>query len=526
MTFAWKAAGLTYNRYLSVAAQAVRRSLKPELRVKAESQAPAELKYAHWKNGKQGEVVDLAAQLNQDANQIPLFLAYCDDGHSAECLISFSAWAFISNRYELALFAPPPNIRSTTTTSDSFEGMNYDITEKFTSAASALVTGELVKDEYFTLFEAVGALEIMDSKMDSGYLAPGETPDHNYDVMRALLPEEVLGIMDQLLCHEVAWHMGHPLSQTLFTSIYLDRLLWPVPNSLEDARFNNNRTAPAPANGDENKVGGLVNIVLRAYCLALIKACSYVHERIASEFYYEEEDFSTQLYGRKLLPGVKPEEIVAVLDNAIEWLNSETKDIDETVKRALLDRLTFRRHFLDSLAMDLALVQSRSTKSLCSTLDQITLIQKSLPLGKPVEDAFSEKIQRRLASTVPPRPIIKIESQSAILYLKRFCQDAIDLQEILDSCSAFSLYNLLWTLQSRKPQPSVYIRSLAQAVLLLDAQILGILPAEKFCCGSMKDLVLPCSPIFDPKNEEVEVPTSPKFQIAKQMDTFIQRMSQ
>ena len=43
----------------------------------------------------------------------------------------------------------------------------------------------------------------MDPKMDSGYLAPGETLDAEYDVMRSLLPEEVIGIMDQLLCHEV-----------------------------------------------------------------------------------------------------------------------------------------------------------------------------------------------------------------------------------------------------------------------------------------------------------------------------------
>lgn len=39
--------------------------------------------------------------------------------------------------------------------------------------------------------------------MDSGYLAPGETLDDDYDVSRHLLPEEVVGIMDQLLCHEV-----------------------------------------------------------------------------------------------------------------------------------------------------------------------------------------------------------------------------------------------------------------------------------------------------------------------------------
>jgi hypothetical protein len=45
--------------------------------------------------------------------------------------------------------------------------------------------------------------QIMDTKMDSGFLAPGETLDDDYDVLRELLPEEVVGIMDQLLCHEV-----------------------------------------------------------------------------------------------------------------------------------------------------------------------------------------------------------------------------------------------------------------------------------------------------------------------------------
>lgn len=79
-------------------------------------------------------------------------------------------------------------------------------------------TGQLVKDEYFTLFEAVGALEvyltsiggietdviqIMDTKMDSGHLEPGESLEDEYDVLRDLLPEEVIGIMDQILCHEV-----------------------------------------------------------------------------------------------------------------------------------------------------------------------------------------------------------------------------------------------------------------------------------------------------------------------------------
>lgn len=39
--------------------------------------------------------------------------------------------------------------------------------------------------------------------MDSGFLAEGETLDEEYDVHRDLLPEEILGIIDQLLCLEV-----------------------------------------------------------------------------------------------------------------------------------------------------------------------------------------------------------------------------------------------------------------------------------------------------------------------------------
>ncbi|EON96300.1 putative amino-acid n-acetyltransferase subunit protein [Phaeoacremonium minimum UCRPA7] len=94
---------------------------------------------------------------------------------------------------------PPPAPKITS------EGViSIDITDKFVTAAKTLEPGELIKDGYFTLFESVGALEIMDSKMDSGCLEPGESLDEDYDTSRPLLPKEVLGIIDQLLCHEVS----------------------------------------------------------------------------------------------------------------------------------------------------------------------------------------------------------------------------------------------------------------------------------------------------------------------------------
>lgn len=77
----------------------------------------------------------------------------------------------------------------------------------------------------------------------------------------------------------MAWQMGNPLSQTLFTSFYLDRMLWPQPKTLDQARFDrDNRAAP----GNE-----ALHVVLRAYCLGMIKSCDFVHRTIGKEQYYE-----------------------------------------------------------------------------------------------------------------------------------------------------------------------------------------------------------------------------------------------
>ncbi|KAJ8125019.1 hypothetical protein O1611_g8622 [Lasiodiplodia mahajangana] len=60
MTFAWKAAGLTYNRYLAVASRVVRRSLQENKRVAAERRGEMDLRFAKWENGKMGETKNLA----------------------------------------------------------------------------------------------------------------------------------------------------------------------------------------------------------------------------------------------------------------------------------------------------------------------------------------------------------------------------------------------------------------------------------------------------------------------------------
>ncbi|KAJ5745260.1 ATPase F1 complex epsilon subunit mitochondrial [Penicillium odoratum] len=65
MTAAWKAAGLTYNRYLAIAARTVRRSLKDEARLASERRGLMDLRFAKWENGKQGTVRSLAEANNE-----------------------------------------------------------------------------------------------------------------------------------------------------------------------------------------------------------------------------------------------------------------------------------------------------------------------------------------------------------------------------------------------------------------------------------------------------------------------------
>lgn len=399
-----------------------------------------------------------------------------------------------------------------------------DITEVFTQAASKLRTGELIKDEYFTLFEAVGALEIMDSKMDSGYLGPGENQAHaledDYDIMRELAPEEVVGIMDELLCHEMAWHMGHPLSQTLFTSLYLDKLLWPVPKTFEDARFAREKL------GDKKEDSKLLHLVLRAYCLALVKCCDFVHSRVSAEFYYEEEDFVTQLYNRSLLSQFDVTHFQNLLDEAVSWTEGTADALDQNLRDAITSRLSFRREFLLALAHDADILQNKSTGYFASCLSQLSSLTKSVSLGKPVPDAFSVKIQRRLASTVPPRPMVKISFENALAHLRRLCQDAIDLQELVEYGGPYNFKVAVWTLLSRKPQPSVYIRSLTQTFILSNMTVLGKVSLKGLLYDELSEFVLASSVLLDANMDNTEVPSDPRFQIAQRMDAFVKRFAQ
>ena len=48
--------------------------------------------------------------------------------------------------------------------------------------------------------------------MDSGFLAPRETLEDDYDILRPISPEEAIGIMDSMICSEVCLHCSRTSS--------------------------------------------------------------------------------------------------------------------------------------------------------------------------------------------------------------------------------------------------------------------------------------------------------------------------
>lgn len=89
-----------------------------------------------------------------------------------------------------------------------------------------------------------------------------------------------------------------------------------------------------------------------------------------------------------------------------------------------------------------------------------------------------------------------------------------------------TIQTAVWTLMSRDPQPSVYIRCLLQALIVGDTTILGKVPVKKFLYDDLAELVLPWSVLLQANTDEVELPSDPRFQIAQKMEGFVQRFSQ
>ncbi|KAG9681025.1 Mak10-domain-containing protein, partial [Aureobasidium melanogenum] len=390
-----------------------------------------------------------------------------------------------------------------------------DITKAFSDASAELRQGQLVKDDFFTLFEAVGALEIMDPKMDSGLLIPDkDAAVDNFDPLQNMLPEEIIGVMDQLLSFEMAWHQGYALSQTLFTSLHMYSLLTPYYRPLNAIVFNPKRTSP-------EQPDSLISSVLRAFCLGIIKSCDAVVQEITSEHYYEEEDFVTQTFTQYMLNDVTHEDVIDELHNALDVL--KTQDVSQDIKEALQQRLQLRIHLLEALE-PLSLVEVvDKTEMWKAVLGAVNRVNETAKLGKARPDFFSERVQRHLASNTPPTPMIKTSWEEAYPRFTRMAEDNIEAHRFasINNPSPLNVTRFAWDFSNRTPQPSTYSRSILQGLLFKGQKLLSKTPHLSLLLEDIRSLTMSGDPLLNPANWEVELPTDARYLSSRIIDEFM-----
>ena len=152
------------------------------------------------------------------------------------------------------------------------------------------------------------------------------------------------------------------------------------------------------------------------------------------------------LYHRKLLDGFDLADVYTEIEEATRYISEETESMDVSVRDALLNRLRLRKTLLSAVQPDGILDHKRAWPwERC--LEIIPTLSRTHKLGVSSEDSFSIKIQRKLASSVPPRPIVKISFDETLARLSAVCQNGKDAYQVLDSQSGTCLLVCnFWTL--------------------------------------------------------------------------------
>lgn len=288
-----------------------------------------------------------------------------------------------------------------------------DVTAAFSEAASHLAPGQLVQEATFSLFDAMSAIELMDTKMDAA-MQWHRFQDYPRTVQEAISKDllkledhslnELVGIIDEVFACIATWLEGHTLAQTVFTCLYL------------------------LASGE------IITAVLRAFSQAVIKCVGLMRESICRGGVFAVDDQQGVCFGFDMLNATSDTSVAAALKDSEERLqnrlrrtspapsgskaaagckgsvakhNAEDESQSDMLK-ALIDRIKFTRSFfvmVTSIAKGKSQGIENALLKLTQALSLVDPILSSLELGakldpdEPITLGFHPVINQHL---LPP----------------------------------------------------------------------------------------------------------------------------
>jgi N-alpha-acetyltransferase 35, NatC auxiliary subunit len=150
----------------------------------------------------------------------------------------------------------------------------------------------------------------------------------------------------------------------------------------------------------------------------------------------------TNNYNRAFLDKIDLSAIVDEVKDARSNLHKTRREIPDEMATALDFRLELRSAFLRAIELSERRSNARA-ESLALPWQQMKgvweQIDKSHHLATTVPEALSTRLQRRLASTMPPRPIVQLSFEDASNHFRRLIADGIDVHQVLDYSDPQSL---------------------------------------------------------------------------------------
>ena len=131
-------------------------------------------------------------------------------------------------------------------------------------------------------------------------------------------------------------------------------------------------------------------------------------------------------------------EVFALLDSALEWLdeNKGGPSLSDELATALRNRLLLRKSLLENFSHDAEMYHEGVESTWSECLELVAKVEKEHALAKEVPEAWSMSVQRKLASSVPPRPLVELLFEEATAKLKQLCAETKDILKILNYAGA------------------------------------------------------------------------------------------
>ncbi|KAG2213758.1 hypothetical protein INT45_003660, partial [Circinella minor] len=404
-----------------------------------------------------------------------------------------------------------------------------DITQFLDEATNDFQVGQLVHLQSFTLFDAMSAIEIMDPKMDTGMLLEEDKNNHKddmtFNVNRILEPRELLWIMDRLLSCEMAWISGHSLAQTIYTCTYFHHIQELVSEECEKSPE------------------GVIQNALKAYVLGTIKCCHHIWNEMSLCNVYEEEDFTTNLFGLSLYEQYTDSTVMNMIDTSLLEIRNlvdrgntgeqTTHPVEDLAP--IYNRLFMRKSYLFGLLyashgqcayLPHAKSEFETILQLLSVKDDPLSISATIGKGKVVEGAFDPNINRKLTAQAPPRPITLPSDEESFAHFKELTERMVSICGVNQYPTVVSLLNYFKSFGARKPYPDPFSRSKLNTILFHDQRVFGTESVISFVSLAIDELVRPPRWILFPGtiNAPDHVLSSPHLDdTRKSLSTFLER---